>query len=89
MKKKKVKFCQSCGIPLRKDPNKGGTEADGTKTLKYCSYCYTNGAFTEPNLTADEMRQLVKRKLKETGYPGFIIGWVTKGIPKLERWKVN
>lgn len=86
---KKNKYCQSCGMPLKKDPNKGGTEADGSKNTKYCGYCYVNGAFTEPNLTAEEMQDLVKRKLKKTIFPGFMVGWLTKGIPKPERWKVN
>ena len=38
-------------------------------------------------MTADEMKALVKGKLKEFGFPGFIAGMFTKGIPKLERWK--
>jgi hypothetical protein len=33
------------------------------------------------------MQYLVKGKLKEMGFPGFMAGWFTKGIPKLERWK--
>jgi hypothetical protein len=33
------------------------------------------------------MQTLVKNKLKEFGFPGFIAGFFTKNIPKLERWK--
>jgi len=40
-----MKSCQSCGMPLNKDPQSGGTNADGSKNEKYCSYCYQNGAF--------------------------------------------
>ncbi|MCX6325571.1 MAG: zinc ribbon domain-containing protein [Bacteroidia bacterium] len=79
--------CQSCGMPMKKDPQKGGTNSDGTKNLIYCSYCYYNGVFTQPNMTLDEMKTLVKGKLIEMGFPGFIAGWFTKGIPKLKRWK--
>lgn len=86
---KKNKHCQSCGMPLKKDPNKGSKEADGPKNTKYCGYCCVNGAFTEPNLTAEEMQDLVKRKLKKTIFPSFMAGWLTKGIPKTESWKVN
>jgi len=81
------KNCQSCGMPMKRDPQKGGTNSDGTKNLMFCSYCYSNGAFFQPDMTMDEMKTLVKEKLKEMGFPGIIAGWFTKGIPKLKRWK--
>ena len=34
--------CQSCGMPLKSDPGGGGTNADGTHSDEYCSYCYVN-----------------------------------------------
>ncbi|MFW6044069.1 MAG: zinc ribbon domain-containing protein [Marinilabiliaceae bacterium] len=40
------KFCQSCGMPMKKDPEKGGSHADGAKSIRFCSYCYQNGDFT-------------------------------------------
>lgn len=84
---KTYKNCQSCGMPLKKDPQHGGTNADNSKSTMYCSYCYQNGNFTQPNFTAADMRDFVKGKLKEMGFPGFIAGIFTKGIPQLERWK--
>lgn len=81
------KNCQSCSMPLKKDPNGGGTNADGTKSSMYCSLCYENGKFKNPDWTADEMQNFVKNKLKEMGFPGFIAGFFTMGIPKLKRWK--
>ena len=66
---------------------KEATEADGSKSIKYCSYCYEQGNFTNPDITMDEMKILVKGKMKEMGFPGFLAGFFTKGIPKLERWK--
>jgi len=83
----KPRNCQSCGMPLKKDTNGGGTENDGSKSEKYCSYCYENGKFINPDITVEEMKTLVKGKLKEMRFPGFIAGLFTKGIPKLERWK--
>lgn len=74
-------------MPLKRDEKGGGTNADGTKSNKYCSKCYTNGAFTNANMTVTDMQLLVKGKLKEFGFPGFIAGLFTKNIPKLERWK--
>ncbi len=81
------KNCQSCGMPMKKDEKGGGTNSDGSKSTMYCSRCYEEGQFTSPDMTADEMKDLVKGKLKEMGFPGFIAGFFTKGIPKLERWK--
>lgn len=80
------KTCQSCGMPLSKDEKSGGTETNGSKSTMYCSRCYQDGKFTTPNMTAGEMQELVKGKLKEMHFPGFIAGFMTKGIPKLKRW---
>jgi hypothetical protein len=87
MEKPKFKNCQSCGMPLHKDENGGGTNADGSKNAIYCSHCYEYGNFKMPNITVDEMKILVKDKIKAFGFPGFIAGFLTKGIPRLERWK--
>jgi len=34
---KMSKTCQSCGMPISKAPQKGGTNANGSKNLEYCS----------------------------------------------------
>ena len=83
---KVYKTCQSCGMPLKKDPKGGGTNADGTKSTTYCSYCYENGKFKNPDWTVEQMQSFAKEKLKEMGFPGFLAGIFTKGIPKLKRW---
>lgn len=80
------KICQSCGMPLKKDPKGGSTNAEGTINERYCSYCYEKGTFLQPDVTVKEMQAFVKGKLKEMGFPGFIAGFFTKNIPKLERW---
>lgn len=84
---KKYKNCQSCGMPLSKDTEHGGSNADGTKSIMYCSYCYKDGSFTQPDFTMKEMQKFCRGKMKEMGFPGFISGFFTMGIPKLERWK--
>ena len=63
--------CQSCGMPLSKDPLGGGTNADGSPSTEYCSHCYREGAFTQPNITAAEMTTLVEGKLRSMHFPGF------------------
>ncbi len=84
---KTYKNCQSCGMPLKRDPEKGGTNADGTKSSMYCSYCYQKGAFTQPNFTVDQMKVFCKCKMKEEGFPGFLASLFVSGLPRLERWK--
>ena len=84
---KSYKNCQSCGMPLKKDKSGGGTNADGSKSLMYCSLCFNNGEFIKPEMTLPEMKQLVKGKLKEFGIPGFLTGMFTSNMHKLERWK--
>jgi len=74
-------------MPLKRDPKGGGTNADGSKSDCYCSHCFVKGAFTVPNITAAEMQELVLGKLKEMGLPVLVGRFLTRGIPKLERWK--
>ena len=73
-------------MPMKKDPEGGGANADGTKNPNFCSYCYVSGAFVQPDMTEDEMKELVKGKMVEMGFPKFMSGFFVKGIPKLERW---
>ncbi len=84
---KSYKICQSCAMPLKRGPKGDTREADGSISKKYCSYCYENGVFLQLDVTAQEMQVFVKGKLKEMGFPGFIAGFFTSRIPKLERWK--
>jgi hypothetical protein len=84
---KAYKNCQSCSMPLKKDEKGGGSNADGSLSKMYCSYCCENGSFINPDMTVNQMQELVKIKLKEIRFPGFLADIFTKGIPKLERWK--
>jgi hypothetical protein len=81
------KNCQSCGMPLSRDPLGGGTEKDGSKSPKYCSHCFRDGKFVLPEITMSEMQDRVKQIMKELGVPGFLTGLFTRKIPTLERWK--
>ena len=73
-------------MPLSKDPQGGGTNADGSNSQEYCSKCYKDGVFCNPDMTQEEMIVLVKGKLKEMHFPGFVASYFTKDIPKLKRW---
>lgn len=80
-------FCQSCGMPMVKDPGHGGTEADGSKSAIYCSHCYQKGVFTEPNLTVDQMEEKVLGIMAGMHIPRFIGRRFTREMPSLQRWK--
>lgn len=87
---KQYKVCQSCSMPLNKDPQGGGSEADGSKSVMYCSKCYENGAFKQPDITAAEMQEFVKNMMiTDMKIPKFFAKIFAKRIPKLERWKNN
>jgi hypothetical protein len=81
------KNCQSCGMPISRDPQGGGSEADGSKSRMYCGYCYKDGKFVLPEITLEQMQERVKSKIKESGFPGFMAGIFTRKIPHLVRWK--
>ena len=89
MIQKKTKYCQSCGYPLKKDKQGGGTEKDGTLSKKYCSMCYANGEFlTPPDVdTAAKMQRFCMQEMRKAGYNRFFAWLATRTIPSLERWK--
>lgn len=82
-------FCQSCSMPLSQSDLKG-TEADGSKSEKYCAYCYQHEAFVDPDMTLTPMIDVSAQ------------GWVDQDpnltvkqakarlaqiLPHLERWR--
>ena len=80
------KFCQSCGFPLKKDKNGGGTNADGSISEKYCSMCYANGAFLNPPEidTAEKFQKYCIAQMKKAGMNGMVAWLATRGIPRLK-----
>ncbi len=86
---KNYEFCQSCGMPMKKDPKGGGTHADGMKSEKYCNYCYQNGLFTQPGFTVQQMKDFCVEKMVEMKFPRFVAKYFVRNIHKLERWRNN
>ena len=86
MFKPKGPVCQSCGMPISRDPKGGGTEADQSLSKEFCSHCYVGGKFTIPEISVDEMISRVRGKMKEMHIPGFLTRRFTKDIPTLKRW---
>ena len=83
---KKYKMCQSCGLPMKKDPEGGGTNNDGSKSHKYCSYCYENGIFSFEG-SVEEFQKFCQVKMVEGGHSKPMAWLFTRGMKRLDRWK--
>lgn len=84
-----LKICQSCGMPLDKDPNKGGTNADKTMSEKYCSFCYQDGKFNDEGITLREkIEKNIQIAMNFMNMPEATARQMAESIlPKLERWQ--
>ena len=84
-----TKQCQSCGMPLltEKAGDCRGTESDGSKSEKWCSLCFGNGKFFNPDCTIEQMQTIVDNALKEQRSSRMFRWIARKQIPRLERWK--
>lgn len=85
-------ICQSCGMNM-KTAEDFGMNADGTRNIDYCHYCYQNGAFTR-NVTMDEMLETNLKYLdhwnEETGNkftPNEARPVLREFLSTLKRWK--
>jgi hypothetical protein len=47
-------FCQSCSMPLT-TPEDFGTDTAGFRVNDYCRHCFSDGQFTEPDISMQEM----------------------------------
>lgn len=72
-------------MPL-KDAVKG-SEADGTRSEKYCMHCYADGGFTVPNATVEQMREYSIKGMTDSGWPKLLAKFLTKNTHKLPRWQ--
>lgn len=74
-------------MPIKKDPSGGGTNADQTRSFKYCSYCFQNGEFTYKGNDVYAFQDFCKNKMIESGHSKFMSWLFTRGMSRLERWK--
>lgn len=83
-----TKFCQSCGMPML--PGIAyGTEADGSLSGDYCSYCYGSGAFLG-EMSMEEMIDFCAKPMADNT-PGLTAeeakARMRRYFPELKRWK--
>ena len=64
-----------------------GSEADGTRSERWCSLCYVDGAFVTPQCTLQEMTSIVDDALRRE-HASRVMRWMAKRqLPRLERWR--
>jgi hypothetical protein len=73
-------------MPMSKDPQGGGTNADGSRNENYCSYCYADGRFTFEG-TVEDFAEVCRGAMIENGTPRFVAWLFTRGMGRLPRWK--
>ncbi len=81
-------FCQSCSMPLEK-PEDFGTDVAGYRVNDYCRHCFTNGAFTEPEISMQAMIDrcvdiMAKQRIMPEAQARALL---TDVMPKLKRWR--
>ncbi len=87
--KKTNQICQSCGMPLDKDPNKGGTNADKSRSDKYCSFCYKDGTFLDEGVSLHEkIEKNIQIAVSRMNIPESQARKMAESLlPNLERWR--
>lgn len=85
---KDMHFCQSCGMPLLPGTELG-TEADGSASPDYCSYCYKQGKFAG-EMSMEEMIDFCAPMMAQSN-PGMTQdqakAQMRQFFPMLKRWK--
>ncbi len=83
-------FCQSCSMPMEK-PEDFGTNTDGSKSEDYCQFCFQNGRFTAPDITMEQMIDMVTGIMtNQLKMPEAQARETTRAfIPQLKRWRTR
>ena len=79
--------CQSCDMPMSKDPDGGGTNKDGSLSVEYCSLCYGDGAFYCEGDDVRDFQKMVIGEMVKHGWWRSVAWLATRRIPKLKRWQ--
>jgi hypothetical protein len=81
------KCCQSCGLPFNEEhAHFIAKEADGTDSI-YCTFCYGDGKFLQPDATANDMIEIGVQHLAIKIGEQAAREELSHFIPTLERWK--
>ena len=81
--------CQSCGMPLSQSFGNYGSLADGSNCEDYCSICFADGKFVNPEQTLAQMiASSIENMTNEVGIPLEQATQLANDfIPTLKRWR--
>lgn len=81
-----IKMCQSCGLPFNEEhAHFIAIEQDGSKSI-YCTNCYKDGKFIDPNMSMEEMVETIVPILGRTIGEDDARKEMTALLPTLKRW---
>jgi hypothetical protein len=87
IKMTEVAMCQSCGLPFNEEhAHFIAIEKDGSKGI-YCTNCYKYGKFIYPNITMNEMIELIVPILGKSLGEEEARKEMTALLPTLKRWR--
>lgn len=72
--------CDSCLMPMHKDPGNSGSD-------KYCSYCYRDGDFVYKGHDVKEFQKRAKKGMIENGMNPLLASFFAWTIKFAPRWK--
>ncbi|WP_127841612.1 zinc ribbon domain-containing protein [Actinomyces wuliandei] len=79
--------CQSCGMPVPTE-ELCGTEADGSRTEEYCTWCYQKGDFTSQETLEEVIEHTAPLMADSTGLSrDEAVSYLTTVLPLLRRWR--
>lgn len=82
-----MKQCESCGMPLHKDPEGGARLADGARSDAYCSLCMKDGEFYYQGTDVRDFQKFVIGEMVKKGWWRPMAWLMTRQIPRLKRWR--
>ncbi len=83
----KESMCQSCGLPFNDEhAHFIATEPDGSISI-YCTNCYKDGKFTDPNLSMEELLEMIVPVLGKAIGEDEAREEMAALLPTLKRWK--
>lgn len=76
-------------MPVSAEFGNLGTDEDGGMVSEYCSFCFRNGGFTNPDQTLEEMiRSSIDNMTRELGFSQERAAELANSvIPTLGRWQ--
>jgi len=81
------KYCQSCGMPFDEGHVELiAKEPDGSDSI-YCTFCYKDGKFLQPNITISETVEIGVPHLAHKIGEQAAREQLSRFIPTLARWK--